>query len=299
MPYLGETASLLTAVCWSSNSIFFSLAGRRVGSQTVNLVRLLMALLAMVVLHLALYGKPFPFQAGASSLTALAVSGLIGFALGDALLFEALVLLGPRLAMLLMTLSPIFSALLGWIFLGQTLTLLRLGAILVTLAGIAWVVSEGGKDAGAPRPSHWALGLLLGMGGALGQSVGLILSQKGMSGGAMGAISANLVRVAAGTLALAVWLLLRGNLPALVRRAKDGRSLALIAAGAATGPVVGVILSLVAIQHAPLGVAATLMSLSPVLLLPASAILFKEKVTARAVAGTLVSILGAAGLFLG
>lgn len=295
MTYLGEIASLLTAVCWASNSVLFALAGRRVGSQTVNVVRLFIALLVMVVLHFCLYGSAFPLGAGWHPWLFLGVSGLIGFAVGDALLFESLLLLGPRVAMLLMTLSPIFSAVLAWIFLGQTLSLVKIAAILVTLSGIAWVVSEGHAQ-GDERPHKWGLGVLLGVGGALGQTLGLILSQVGMRDG-MSPISANLIRVTAGTAALTVWLLFRGQFLQNGQRMRDRRAFFLIAAGAVTGPVVGVMLSLYAITHAAMGVAATLMSLSPVILLPVSAFLFKEKVTPRAVAGTLLSMAGAAALF--
>lgn len=112
MLYLGESSALLTSLCWSLNSVCFTVAGRRVGSASVNLGRLLMAWGVLVLLHLALYGSLFPMQAGGARLGWLGVSGLIGFSLGDAVLFEAFLLIGPRLAMLLMTLSPIFSALL-------------------------------------------------------------------------------------------------------------------------------------------------------------------------------------------
>jgi drug/metabolite transporter (DMT)-like permease len=295
MPYLGEIASLATAVCWASNSVLFALAGKRVGSQAVNAVRLYLALAVMLVVHQVMFGTLFPFTAGSQRLLALGASGLIGFALGDALLFESLVLLGPRVAMLLMTLSPIFSAILAWVFLGQTLSGPKIAAILVTLAGIAWVVSEGHGE-GDERPHQWGLGVLLGVGGALGQTLGLILSGIGMRGG-MSPISANLVRVLAGTAALSVWLLFRGEFLVNAERMRDRGAFLLIAAGAVTGPVIGVVLSLYAITHAAMGVAATLMSLSPVLLLPVSVLLYRERVSARAIAGTIISILGAAGLF--
>ena len=296
MNYLGEIASLATAVCWASNSVLFTLAGRRVGSQAVNVIRLFMALAAMVLVHLCLFGTPFPFAAGSSRLVSLGLSGLIGFALGDALLFESMLLLGARVAMLLMTLSPIFSAILARIFLAQSLSMVKIAAILVTLGGIAWVVGEGHGDGGQARPHKWLFGVLLGVGGALGQSVGMILSDVGLRGN-FSPISANLIRVAAGTAAIAVWLLFRGQCRATVATLRDGTAVGQIAAGAATGPVIGVVLSLYAITHTSMGVAATLMSLSPVLLLPVSALLFHEKVSYRAVAGTLVSMVGAAALF--
>lgn len=298
MPYLGEIASILTAFCWSANSVFFTLAGRRVGSQAVNVVRLWIALVAMVLLHLVLYGSPFPFHAGSSALTWLGLSGLVGFALGDALLFEAFVRLGPRLAMLVMTLWPVLGALLAWAFLGERMGVGKVVAMAVTLAGIALVVSErsGAPDEG--KPHHATVGVLLALGGALCQAVGFLWSKVGMSQD-VGPIPANLIRVSAGVLALTVWLALRGQALEPFLRMKDRRAFGLITLGGLSGPVLGVLLSLVAVAKAQhLGVASTLMSLSPVILLPVSALFLKERISLRAMAGTALTLSGAAGLFL-
>ena len=271
----------------------FTVAGRRVGSASVNLGRLLMAWGAMVLLHLLVYGSPFPMQAGGARLGWLAASGLIGFALGDAVLFEAFVLIGARLAMLLMTLSPIFSALLAWACLGQSLNLPKLLAMVVTLGGIAWVVWGGGEHEDHP---HLWRGVLLGIGGALGQSVGLLFSKFGLAGG-FPPISANLIRVTGGVAALLLYFGVKGQLRGTLGTLRAGRATAFIGLGAVTGPVLGVVLSLIAIAKAPMGVAATLMSLSPVILLPVSHFIFREKVGGHAILGTLLALAGAAALF--
>jgi drug/metabolite transporter (DMT)-like permease len=291
--YLGESAALLTSLCWSLNSVCFTVAGRRVGSAAVNLGRLLMAWGMLVLLHLALYGSLFPLQAGTSRLGWLSLSGLIGFALGDAVLFEAFLLIGPRLAMLLMTLSPIFSALLAWMFLGQDMSLPKVAAMAVTLGGIAWVVWGDGDHQAHP---HLWRGVLLGIGGALGQSVGLVFSKFGLAGD-FPPVSANLIRVTAGVVALLVSFGVTGRLRGSLGSLRDGRATAFIGLGAITGPVLGVVLSLIAIAKAPMGVAATLMSLSPVILLPVSHFVFKEKVGGHAILGTLLALAGAAALF--
>ncbi|WP_243317852.1 DMT family transporter [Geothrix paludis] len=293
MTYLGESAALLTSACWALNSVCFTIAGRRVGSASVNLVRLLMAWALLILLHLALYGQAFPWQAGTARLGWLAVSGLTGFAVGDAVLFEAFVLIGARLAMLFMTLSPIFSALLAWLFLGQSLSLPKILAMAITLGGIAWVVWDGGDR--EPHPHLWR-GVALGVGGALGQSLGLLFSMKGLAGG-FPPISANLIRVTAGLGALGLYFIATGRLRDRLGGLRDGRAAAYIGLGAVTGPVLGVVLSLVAIARAPMGVAATLMSLSPVILLPVSHFGFKEKVGWHAILGTLLALAGATTLF--
>lgn len=299
MPYLGEIASLFTAMCWSTNAVLFAKAGRRVGSATVNGVRIGIALLVMVLLHLVLVGTLFPASAGLARFAWLGVSGLIGFALGDALLFEAYVLLGARLTVLIYTTWPVFAAVMAWGMLGQSMGLAKVCAMVVTLAGIALVVLE--KSLGEPgqgRMRHFTLGLVLALGGSLGQAVGFIFSKFGMAGD-FSPISANLIRVAAGALALFAWQLLRGDLVPNLRKLKDTHAATLIAFGALFGPVIGVVLSLYAINHARyLGVASTLMSLSPVMILPFSVFVEKERVGRWAIAGTAIAIGGAAAMFM-
>jgi drug/metabolite transporter (DMT)-like permease len=298
MPYLGEVASLFTAVCWATNAVLFAKAGQRVGSKTVNAARLGVALMVMLILHLTLTGTLFPWGAGLARFAWLGVSGLIGFALGDALLFEAYVLLGPRVAVLIYTMWPVVAALMAWAFLGQAMGPLKACAMVVTLSGIALVVAEKGKASpGQAKPRRFTLGLLLALGGAVGQAIGFVFSKVGMAGG-FSPVSANVIRVSAGALTLWTWQALRGETLPNMRKLKDTRAAVLIAMGALFGPVIGVVLSLFAINHAHyLGVASTIMSLSPVMLLPYSVFVEKERVGFLAVAGTVISIGGAAAMF--
>jgi drug/metabolite transporter (DMT)-like permease len=300
MNFYGEIAALLTAVCWSFNSVVFTWAGKRVGAVTVNSLRLWIASPALVLLHWLLFGTPFPFAIEPRRLFYLVVSGLIGFVVGDTMLFESFLLIGPRLAMLLVLLTPVFSAILAWVLLGEALLPLEIVSILVTIAGIAWVVAEKTTPANAftsAQPPKYRLGILLAIGGALGQAVGLMFSRLGLAGG-FSAISATHVRVSAAALALVVLSIGQRKLQTHWARMKDKKALLEISAGALTGPVLGVYLSLVAIAHTHIGVASTLMSLTPVFLLPVSYLLFKEKITSRAIMGTIVALLGVILFFL-
>ncbi|MCX6558552.1 MAG: DMT family transporter [Candidatus Aminicenantes bacterium] len=142
MGVFGEIAALLTAVCWSFNSVVFTRAGKRVGAVTVNAFRLWIAFPALVLLHWLLFGTPLPFAIEPGRLFFLGVSGVVGFVIGDAMLFESFLLIGPRLAMLLALLVPVFGALLAFVFLGEKLLALEIVSILVTIGGVAWVVAE-------------------------------------------------------------------------------------------------------------------------------------------------------------
>jgi drug/metabolite transporter (DMT)-like permease len=298
--FYGEIAALLTAVCWAFNSVVFTRAGKRVGAVTVNYMRLWIAVPVLLSIHWLLFATPFPLAIEPRRFIYLGVSGLIGFVIGDTMLFESFLLIGPRLAMLLALLVPVCSALLAWVFLGEKLLAMEIVSMLVTIGGIAWVVAEKTAPLGdhySGQPRKYRLGILLAAGGALGQAVGLLFSRLGLAGG-YSAISATLVRVSVSAVALAFLSLFQGKILAHLAKMKDKKALLEIGAGALTGPVLGVVLSLVAIAHAHIGVASTLMSLTPVILLPVSHLLFKEKITSRAIVGTLVALAGVILLFL-
>lgn len=296
---LGEIAALLTAFCWSFNSVVFTLAGKRVGSSAVNSLRLWVAFPALLLLHTVRFGTPFPFTIEPGRLFFLGVSGLIGFVVGDAMLFESFLLIGPRLAMLLSLLVPVFSAILARIWLHEALRLPQIISIMVTIGGVAWVAAESAPEkeksaTGTARKQR--LGIWLAVGGAAGQALGLLFSRLGLAGD-FSAISATLVRVGCAGLALALIGFFRGDLASHVVRMKDTTALLEIVAGSLTGPVLGVSLSLLAISLTQIGIASTLMSITPVLLLPVSHFLFKERITVRALLGTLIALLGVILLF--
>jgi drug/metabolite transporter (DMT)-like permease len=209
--------------------------------------------------------------------------------------------LGPRLTLLVYTLWPVLSALMAWAFLGEAMGARRTVAMLVTVAGVALVVAEPGRagEAAAPgRPRRMSLGLMLALGASAGQAVGFIFAKVGMAGG-YSPVSANTVRVAAGAASLWAWQGLRRELAPNLARLRDGRASAQILLGSLFGPVSGVVLSLYAINHARyLGVASTLMSLTPVLILPISVFVEKERVGLQAWAGTLVCFLGTMAMFV-
>ena len=301
---MGELAALFTSLSWSVTSIQFTLAGRRVGSPIVNRVRLLLALFYLSTAQLVLTGALWPSGATRDRWLWLGLSGIIGLVLGDACLFQAYVLIGPRRGQLLMTSVPIMSTLMAWFWLGEALTGIELVAMALAVGGIGWVVSERARQdsSAAVFPGdtdHRArtMGILLGLGGALGQAVGLLLSKKGMEGG-FSPLSATIMRILVA--AVVIWLVtaLQGRVRSTWQALEDRTALRFIAGGAFTGPFLGVWASMIAVQNAPIGVASTLMALPPILLIPLTHWVFHERVTPRAVAGTLVALSGAALLFL-
>jgi drug/metabolite transporter (DMT)-like permease len=112
------------------------------------------------------------------------------------------------------------------------------------------------------------------------------------------AISGLLIRITVALIAIWGLSIVRGELLSSVKtlHAHPRATLAMSVA-AFLGPVLGVWFSLIAIQHASVGVASTLMSLTPIFLIPISAIGFKERITTQALIGTLIAMAGTALLF--
>jgi drug/metabolite transporter (DMT)-like permease len=297
--YFGELAALGTAALWAFSSILFTIGGRRVGSMMVNRVRLALAVLFVGGMHWLLFGQPFPTGTEPYRYAWLALSALIGLVIGDGLLFQCYVLVGPRIGVLLLSMSPVFGTALAWIFLGERLTPQELGAMALALAGVTWVVLERGKSAGAQLSSRtYAIGILFGLGAALCQATNLVMAKQGLAGG-YSALSGTMIRMTFAATVMWVWAALIGEAGRTIRRVRaDSQAARAILAASFIGPFLGVWLSMIAVQSSRIGIASTLMAMTPVLSLPLVRIVFKERVTLRAVLGTLVAMAGVAAMIL-
>lgn len=291
--FLGEAAALTTAFCWAFTSIFFTLSASRIGSVNVNRLRLALACIFLAVSNYVMFGEFIPVDAGYYRWFWLGFSGLVGFVIGDAMLFEAFVVIGTRVSMLLMSLVPIMSALFAWVFLRETLSFVETSAIIITVAGIIWVVLDKNRDKTWVKGKRLALGIALGIGGALGQTFGLILSKKGLEGG-FPALTGNLIRVTTAVVIMWILTILRGKGAQTIRSLKNSNALKPLLGGSFFGPFVGVWLSLVAIKYARIGIASTLMATTPVILIPITWWVFKDRITIHSVLGTIVAIAGVA-----
>lgn len=295
VPHAGELAALGTAACWIATALSFEAAGKRIGSLTVNLLRMPFALVLLSLTAWAVRGVALPTDATAFHWTWLSVSGLVGFAFGDLCLFRAFVVLGPRLSTLVMSLAPPIAAVLGWAWLEETLAPRDLLGMALTLGGIAWAVlaRDSVRPAAARRP---LAGVLLALGGAVGQGAGLVLSKLGM--GSYSALAATQIRVLAGLAGYVLLFTVFGWWPRVPAALADRRAMGPLALGAFFGPFLGVTLSLVAVRHTTTGVAASLMATTPVLIIPVVVLLGKERVGLGGVAGAVLAVAGVVVLFL-
>ncbi len=294
--HTGEIAAIGAAIFWAFTALSFESACKKIGSLSVNLIRLCMAFVLITIYNYITRGMLLPFDASSFSWTWLLVSGFIGFALGDLFLFEAFTVIGSRISMLIMALVPPITAIIGWFLMHEVMAWSDILGMSLTVGGVMWVVSEreGGKKWGQLK--HPVKGVLLGLGGAFGQAIGLVLSKKGM--GNYDAFAATQIRIIAGIAGFSLYFTGFGIWPRVGKALKNKNAMFYTSLGAVFGPFLGVSFSLLAVQAINTGIASTFMAIVPVLIIPPAVIFFNEKLTVREVIGAVIAVTGIAILFI-
>ncbi|MCK5338899.1 MAG: DMT family transporter, partial [Bacteroidales bacterium] len=271
---------------------------KNIGSLALNMIRLALAFIFLSIFNLIARGLIFPTDAGIHAWVWLSVSGLVGFVFGDYFLFRAFAAISARIAMLIMTLVPPITALIGWMILGESMTLLEVTGMMLTISGIALAIFSRGGDGNKKkvRLSYPLRGILYALGGAVGQAVGLVLSKYGM--GDYNAFAATQVRIIAGMIGFAIIIVVLGK-GHLIRKAFKSRpGMIGTGIGSVSGPFLGVSFSLIAVKYASTGVASTLMAIVPILIIPPAVMFFKQKVSWLEILGACISVGGVSLFFI-
>ncbi|MEI6898497.1 MAG: DMT family transporter, partial [Bacteroidota bacterium] len=272
------------------------------GSMVVNLFRLIVGFFFLTVFAWIYRGMILPTDASSRTWILLMISGLIGFVFGDLCLFQAFVVIGARISMLIMALAPPITALISYFALGEVLSPKSWIAMMLTIGGIALVVlKRGDKEAdsgknGKVKFSYPIWGILLALGGAVGQGAGLVLSKYSMHH--YDAFASAQIRVIAGIAGFILIFFIKGHWGVAWRSLSNTRAMYQLSLGAFFGPFLGVSFSLIAVQNTSAGIASTIMALVPILIIPPTVLLFKEKVNLKEVLGAFMAVGGVALFFM-
>jgi drug/metabolite transporter (DMT)-like permease len=242
-------------------------------------------------------GMFLPMDATREAWIWLTLSGMVGFVIGDLFLFQAYIEIGSRISMLMMATVPPITALTGFILMGETLTLMDLLGMFITIGGIALVILvRGSTEEKKVELSHPVKGLVYAFIGALGQAFGLILSKYGM--GDYDPFAATQIRIIAGIIGFVAVVTFAKSWGKIYEAFKDLTAMRNTTIGAFFGPFLGVSFSLLAIQHTTTGVASTIMSINRILIIPVAILVFKEKVSMKEIIGALITVAGVSLLFM-
>ncbi len=291
----GETAALGAAFLWALASVCFRVIGQSIPPVRMNLLKNILAGFLFAA-TLSATGGVFTGLDRRSILIFLA-SGAVGIGIGDSAYFAALQAIGARRALLMLVLAPPLTALLSRLFLCERLSGGVWLAVLITTAGVAWVISERtGSGGGRQAPSLAGLGMA-GL-AVLGQSAAAVLSHAAFMQAGVEPMQSALLRLAGGTLIVFLLLPLEGHRrPRAIRPPFAIGRWPLIGFTVFIGTYLGLWLQQSALKLTTAGVVQTLLSTSPLFVLPMAA-LSGERVSPRAVCGALLAVGGVASLFV-
>lgn len=309
--HVGEVISLGVAVSWTVTALCFEYAGKRVGALSLNIVRLVMAIVMLGITLWLFTGSVVPVNASGEAWFWLAVSGFIGYVLGDYCLFNSYLLIGSRFGQLFMTLAPPSAAIASLFILGERMHASAVLGMLVTMFGIGLsIVGRRGGQSDKWRLTLPLKGVLLGIGAGVGQGVGLVFSKLGMDyymqqidttdplAVAMVPFASTQIRAFFGVAGFLAVLLYTRQGKALLASLKDRKAMTAATGGTIFGPFLGVSFSLMAVQYTEAGIASTLMALTPIMILAPAYFMFKQKVTVREIIGAIISVIGVSLFFI-
>jgi drug/metabolite transporter (DMT)-like permease len=303
--YLGELVAFCTTLSWSIGIFPFTEAARRLGPNSVNHFRLVMAVIFLSIISLIYLPLSFT-QLFTSPLSEhwlwFGLSGVIGLALGDYFSFTSFAILGPRISSIFTTLAPAAALFSGYFIIGERINFIGITGILITIAGVIWLTLSRSAKAKMKDHEHGKVekGILFGILSAICQGVGVVLANKGFTyqqnNVDLPFFQATLIRMICATVIVFFITIVRGKLKEVIRPVLKNKNNGNIytLGGTIFGPVIGVSLSMltVSILHNKPSVAQTIFSLIPIFALPLSYIFYKEKITVKAILGALIAIAG-------
>jgi drug/metabolite transporter (DMT)-like permease len=222
----------------------------------------------------------------------MALSGIFGYFVADLLGIKSLVVIGPRLTLLLQALLPVFVTALAFFFNNESLATIQLLGIAVTLLGIIWVVLEQPQSPKEIRHrKKFALGVISAVASAVFAALGIFFAKKVMAG--TDPLAATQLRILAGLACYPFLLTFLRRWRQVGQAACNFRAMIILQLGTIIGPVIAMILYMDALKTCPsMGIATTILSLTPIMILPFSVLVYKEKVSPRAVFGAILSAVG-------
>ena len=307
---MGELIALLVAVSWTATAVFAEIATKRLGTLVVNVVRMGLSVILLSLILFIFTGSPIPQSMNTQTVMWFGLSGIVGYVIGDYCLYKCYTYIGSRFGQLIMTLSSLFAAVAGYLLLSETIPLKAGLGMTITIIGIGISVLNKGTNGKKVELKLSATGILLGLGAAMGQGVGLVLSKMGMEAYKLAAhgeseavlnmmpFAGTLTRGIIGFLGFAALLVASGGTAPFKQGLHDRKGMTFALLCSIFGPVIGVSLSLLAVSLANTGIAQTIMSISPVLILAPAYFIFKQRITLMEIIGAVISVAGVVTLIL-
>lgn len=286
--FLGELAALTTACLWAISSVIYGRIGQRIPPLELNILKGAIAI-ALLVCTLLLQNSIFT-TVTPTTFGLLLLSGVLGIGVGDTAFFFALNYLGARRALLMETLSPPLAAILALVFLQEQLRFSAWCGILLTILGVAWVITERVHNF-SESSTHIRRGVGFGILAAIALASGAVISRIVLTTSDISPLWAALLRLCGGVLVLLPWGWQRQHHRRFEFKSLNAKTVVAICIAAFAGTYLGIWLQQIAVKFAVVGIALTLSNTSPLFVIPI-AVCLGERISFRAILGVFVALSG-------
>lgn len=304
MAITGSFIACLAAICWAISAFPFTKAARAMSVSSMNLFRLLAGTILVLITAFVADSTGFTRIFSTAYTDAwlwMGLSGITALGIGDYFSYRMYAILSPRNGTALGTFSPAAAWLLGTFLLNETINLVGLIGMAITITGV--LAMSLGKTERSRIPDHGhgniTSGILFGIIGAICNGAGIVFSKKAFmvqeaAGAKLPPLTGSFIRFLVATLVIVLLLLIRKKLASNLRNIMNQPRPVLqnAIAGTVFGPLLAVGCALISIQYIPAAVAQTIFTLVPVLALLIAHFFYRERITTYAVAGVLSAIAG-------
>ena len=289
--------AILAAFCWSVSSLISADIARNIGGLAFNRIRLFFV--SLMLIAFTIYQDTWNTIHNDFFFTII-ISGIIGIFVGDTLLFIALQKIGPRRNNILFSLAAPFTVMLNIFFLNEVMTFVNLLGCLIVFFGVVIAIAYGNSNDQIHRweivQGSLKVGIILSVGAALCQSIGLILMKPVLNAGA-DPIASAAIRTSISLFFISFTFLLNSENFSPKKKITLKIILQSILSGF-IGMALGMSLLLIALKNADAGIVATLSSTSPILILFLIWLLTKKIPSLGAWFGTILAIMGTGLIFI-
>ena len=290
---LGEAASLGAAVMWACSMSLYSRFGRRVPAAGLNLYKNLVASSCLVITGLVL-GFEWPLDP--NRIVAFALSGLVGLALGDTLLFHGIKTIGVQRTSVIQCLAPPLTAVMAaWAF-DERLNAWQWAGLLISAGALAWLVTSRSPSPAIHPIAAWR-GVWAAVAAAICQAVAVMILRRSLQG--VDVVTGTLLRVLPAIVGLSSLTFMRAGLEPLREVFRPARNGAILTLAAFIGTFIGLLLMSIGAKYAKAGVTTAITSTYPVWIMPISHFLLRERVSFKSMLLTLLAVAGVAIMMIG
>jgi drug/metabolite transporter (DMT)-like permease len=292
-PHAGEICALLAPLCWAVAVILYrKTAG--ISALSMNLFKNCVAIVLLTFTLLAL-GIALPTDRPLGDWVRLVLSGLVGLAVADTLLFEGLRRVGAARVAVVDTVYAPLMILMAWAFLAEEPGPMFLlgGAAVIVGVGIATIDPSGASVRG---DRSVLVGMLYAFGAIVGTAVGVVLAKPVLEGSDL--LEVTWTRLVAGNVGLVGWITLRGLWGEAVVAFRPSTAWKTLVPGAVIGTYLSLVFWLGGFKWADASVAAVLNQMATVYILVLARVLLSETIVPRQVVGAGFAIGGALVILL-